>query len=51
VTDTVQAWATGQANHGWVFLNTGGNGWDFYACEFEETEQRPKLVVEFERAR
>lgn len=51
VTDTVQAWATGQANHGWVFLNTGGNGWDFYASEFEDIEQRPKLVVEFERAR
>ena len=48
VTDTVQAWATGQANHGWVFLNTGGNGWDFYTSEFENIEQRPKLVVEFE---
>jgi hypothetical protein len=47
VTDTVQTWVNGQANHGWVFLNTGGNGWDFYASEFDKVEQRPKLVVRF----
>lgn len=47
VTDTVQAWANGQTNYGWVFLNTGGNGWDFYASEFEDRSQRPKLVVVF----
>lgn len=47
VTDTVQAWASGAPNHGWVFLNTGGNGWDFYASEFDKPEQRPRLVVEF----
>lgn len=47
VTDTVQAWANGAANHGWVFINTGGNGWDFYTAEFEDVKQRPKLVVEF----
>ncbi len=45
VTDTVQTWVNGQANHGWVFLNTGGNGWDFYASEFDKIEQRPRLVV------
>jgi hypothetical protein len=48
VTDTVQAWASGQNNHGWVFINTGGNGWDFYASEFDDVHQRPKLIVEFE---
>lgn len=48
VTDTVQVWASGQANHGWVFINTAGNGWDFYASEFEDIKQRPQLVVEFE---
>jgi hypothetical protein len=48
VTDTVQAWVSGQANHGWVFLNTGGNGWDFYSSEFDDIGQRPKLVVEYE---
>jgi hypothetical protein len=47
VTDTVQAWVNGDANHGWVFLNTGGNGWDFYTSEFDNVSQRPKLVVEF----
>ena len=47
VTDTVQMWVNGKANHGWAFLNTGGNGWDFYVSEFENIEQRPKLVIEY----
>jgi hypothetical protein len=47
VTDTVQAWTNGKPNYGWVFINTGGNGWDFYTSEFEDVKQRPKLVVEF----
>ena len=47
VTDTVQAWVNGRPNYGWVFINTGGNGWDFYASEFDKVEQRPQLVVEF----
>ncbi len=36
VTDTVQYWANGAPNFGWVFLNTGGNGWDFYSSEYED---------------
>lgn len=47
VTDTVQIWVNGQGNHGWVFLNTGGNGWDFYVSDFENIAQRPKLVIEY----
>lgn len=47
VTDTVQAWVQGDANYGWVFINTGGNGWDFYTSEFEKVNQRPRLVIEF----
>jgi hypothetical protein len=47
VTDTVQAWVNGDPNYGWVFIDTGTNGWDFYTSEFEEVSQRPKLVVEF----
>jgi hypothetical protein len=47
VTDSVQAWASGAANHGWVFINTGGNGWDFYTSEFDDIKQRPKLIVEY----
>ncbi len=48
VTDTIQAWSSGQANLGWVFINTAGNGWDFYASEFEDIKQRPQLVIEYE---
>jgi len=47
VTPTVQAWADGQANHGWVFLNSGGNGWDFYSSEWQETDLRPALHIEW----
>jgi hypothetical protein len=47
VTDSVRTWVSGETNHGWVFLNTGGNGWDFYASEFENVSQRPRLVVEY----
>ena len=47
VTDTVQTWVNGEENHGWVFLNTGGNGWDFYVSEFDEVKQRPRLVIEY----
>jgi len=51
VTDSVQAWVNGAPNHGWVFINTGGNGWDFYTCEFDDLRQRPKLVVEYTPAK
>ncbi len=47
VTDTVQGWVNGEDNHGWVFINTGGNGWDFYASEFDNIAQRPQLVIEY----
>ncbi|MCX7409817.1 MAG: DNRLRE domain-containing protein [Planctomycetales bacterium] len=47
VTDTMQTWVNGEKNHGWVFINTGGNGWDFYTSEFDNIAQRPKLVIEF----
>lgn len=47
VTETMQAWSNGTRNHGWVFLNTGGNGWDFYASDFDKTAQRPRLIVKF----
>ncbi len=47
VADTVQAWANGKPNHGWVFINTAGNGWDFYTSEFDDAKQRPKLLIEF----
>lgn len=48
VTDTLQRWSAGKPNYGWVFINTGGNGWDFYTSDHEDAKQRPKLVVEFD---
>jgi hypothetical protein len=51
VTDTVQAWVNGEANHGWVFINTGGNGWDFYVADYDVVDQRPRLVIEYTPAR
>ncbi|MEQ8849750.1 DNRLRE domain-containing protein [Botrimarina sp.] len=45
VTQTVQAWADGEPNRGWVFVNTGGNGWDFYSSDWIEEDLRPSLEV------
>jgi hypothetical protein len=42
VTASVQAWAAGAANHGWVFLPLGGNGWDFDSAEGDTP---PELAV------
>jgi hypothetical protein len=33
VTNSVQAWAAGAANHGWGFEAGGTDGWDFYSSE------------------
>lgn len=48
VAGAVQAWVNGERNYGWVFINTGGNGWDFYSSNWHELDLRPQLVVEFE---
>ena len=47
VTPTVQLWADGVENFGWVFVNTGGNGWDFYSSDWGEKEFRPMLEVTY----
>lgn len=47
VTPTVQLWADGVENYGWVFINTGGNGWDFYSSDWIESEFRPMLEVTY----
>lgn len=47
VTATVQKWATGAPNFGWVFVSTGGNGWDFYSSNAIEQDTRPSLEIEF----
>ena len=48
VTQTVQHWSDGEANFGWVFVNTGSNGWDFYSADWHEKELRPTLTVQYE---
>lgn len=48
VTGTVQKWADGEPNLGWVFINTGDNGWDFYSSDWIEAGLRPSLEIEFE---
>lgn len=51
VTATVQKWASGEPNYGWVFVSTGGNGWDFYSSDWVEAEARPLLEVTFKPVR
>ncbi len=48
VTATVQKWVDGEPNHGWVFVNTGSNGWDFYSSDWKEVDLHPMLEVTFE---
>ncbi|QDT67875.1 hypothetical protein MalM25_07830 [Planctomycetes bacterium MalM25] len=48
VTATVQKWADGEPNLGWVFVNTGGNGWDFYSSDWMEPDLRPELRIRYE---
>ena len=47
VTQTVQHWADGEPNFGWVFVNTGSNGWDFYSADWHEVELRPTLFIQY----
>ncbi|MDI5934704.1 Ig-like domain-containing protein [Halomonas kalidii] len=44
VTASLQAWASGQVNHGWAFLPTGSDGWDFLSAEGSSP---PRLIVEY----
>ncbi|MCE8018114.1 tandem-95 repeat protein [Halomonas sp. MCCC 1A17488] len=44
VTASLQAWADGAPNHGWAFLPTGPDGWDFHSAEGSTP---PRLVVEY----
>ena len=47
VTGTVQRWSSGEPNCGWVFINTGSNGWDFYSSDWHEVDLRPQLTIEY----
>jgi myo-inositol-hexaphosphate 3-phosphohydrolase len=44
VTTSVQAWADGAENNGWVFLPSGNDGWDFSSSE---GSLAPVLTVEY----
>ena len=46
VTRSVQAWADGQPNFGWVILPLGDNGWDFSTSEASPA-LRPRLEIFF----
>jgi hypothetical protein len=54
VTSLVKAWQVGEANHGWVFINTGDDGWDFFTSEYASDSdpgylgKRPMLTVFYE---
>ncbi|WP_424001146.1 DNRLRE domain-containing protein [Haloarcula salina] len=41
---SVQAWADGAPNHGWVFLPSGGDGWDIQTAE---SDVPPTLQVRY----
>lgn len=49
VTRDVQAWASGEANHGWVILPWANatNGWGFAPSEVTAINERPMLKVEW----
>ncbi|MCB1506341.1 MAG: cadherin-like domain-containing protein [Hyphomicrobiaceae bacterium] len=44
VTSSVQAWANGAANFGWVFSSTDRNGWDFSTSE---SGNGPSLTIRY----
>jgi hypothetical protein len=46
VTKSLQAWAGGQANYGWLLESGATNGWDFDTSE-NSLANRPQLTVEF----
>jgi len=45
---TVQAWADGMPNHGWVFLTPSWDGWNFYSSEYLTVTNRPLLEVTYD---
>ena len=47
VTTSLQAWADGQANHGWALLPLGPDGWKFHSAEGSTP---PTLIVEYSTA-
>ena len=44
---SVQAWANGDTNYGWVIINDHDDGWDLDSSEVGITSWRPKLTVQY----
>ena len=44
---TVQAWADGGANNGWVIVTNSIDGWDFYSSEDGTASRRPVLTISY----
>ncbi len=47
VTGTVQSWANGTTNNGWVVLPNGTDGSHFASAEHATADYRPELIVTF----
>ncbi len=45
VVNALQAWSNGAPNHGWVFINSSTDGWDFASSENATVANRPRLTV------
>jgi hypothetical protein len=45
VTASVQAWANGSPNYGWVVVGNGNDRWDFRASDWASVAERPLLTV------
>jgi uncharacterized delta-60 repeat protein len=44
---TVQAWASGEANHGWVFQSDQADAWTFASSEYTTASLRPYLSISY----
>jgi hypothetical protein len=47
VTTSIQAWAAGEPNFGWLVTSNVGDGFDILSSEGTPEENRPKLVIDF----
>jgi subtilisin-like proprotein convertase family protein len=47
VTTSVQNWSDGEANQGWVFIDTTSGGVDIRSSEYATVASRPKLSVTY----
>ncbi len=48
ITSTVQAWANGAANQGFVLFGNNADNWEFYSSEFTTVSLRPYLSITFQ---